>query len=95
MIESHKIVDSLRHEGVTLLCEDEVVGDADRIGYGKNDGVGEKGINRADTSNVEVHVNTAVMIEDEVPNDVCTLNRIGVAVKSVKEPWILLSDELP
>lgn len=94
MVEGNEVVNGLGHEGMALLGEHEIIGDADGNGTGKDDGVGEEGIERADATNVEVNVNTTVMIEYEVPDGVGPLDGVGVAVKCVEEPRVLICYEL-
>lgn len=43
---------------------------------------------------VEVHVDTAIVVEDKVANSVRPLDRIRVRIKRVEKPTIMLRNEL-
>lgn len=94
MVEGGEIVDGLSHEGVTLLGEHEVVGDANRNSLGEYDGICEERVEGTEATNIKIEVYTTEVIKDEVADGVCTLDGVGVTVESVKEPGVVFSDEL-
>ena len=47
MIESDEVVDCLRHEGVALFREHEVIGDPNRYSLGEDDGEYEERVEGA------------------------------------------------
>ena len=53
MIEGDEVVDCLSHEGMGRFGKHQVVGNADRVCDGENDGVGKERIHRAETTNVQ------------------------------------------
>jgi len=78
---------------VGLFGEHEVVGNSDRDSFWKNGGVYKKRVHGTPTADVEIHVNAAIMIEDEVADSVSTLDGITVVVEGVYEPWIVCSNK--
>lgn len=77
-----------------LLGKHEVVGDADGDCLGKDNVVSEKGVERAEAADVKVEIDTTKVVEDEVPDSVCTLDGVGVAIEGLEEPGVILSNEL-
>jgi len=94
MVKGDEVVDSLSEERVPLLCKHEVIGDADRNSLGQNDGEYQERIQRPRATDIKVKVYPAVVIKNEITNSICSLNRIRVTVKRVKEPGIVLRDKL-
>jgi len=93
MVEGAEVVDGLLEKRVALFGEHEVVGNSDRDSLWKDDGVYKKRVNGTPTADVEIHVNAAIMIEDEVADSVSTLDGISVVVERVQEPWIMGCNE--
>jgi hypothetical protein len=94
MVKGNQVVDSLSHEWVFLFRKHEVVRDADGYGTREDDGKDEEGVQRTKATNVEVHVNTAIMVEDEVADGIRPLDSIGVRIKLVEKPAVILRDKL-
>ena len=93
VVERDEVVNSLSHEGVTLLGKHEIVGDANRNGFGEDDGVGEERVEWAETADVQVEIDTSIMVQNEITNSVGTLNSVGVTVEGIQEPVVMFSDE--
>lgn len=93
MIERDQIVDCLRYERVAFLSEHEVVRYANRNRLGKDDRVDEQAIQRPATSHVKVEVNASIVVEDEITDSVCALDRICVRIVRVYEPGVFVCDE--
>ena len=87
-------MDRLGHEWMVLLGKHEVVGYANWDRPGKDDGEGEQRVDWALAANVNVHVDTTIMVEDEVADGVGTLDGVLVRVKGIEEPGVLGRDEL-
>ncbi len=66
MIERDQPMNDLVHERVLLCREDQVVGNADWFGSGKNDVPVsiEHGVETTFTSDVEVHINATISVKD-------------------------------
>lgn len=79
---------------MVFLCEHKVVGDSQRVRPRQNDREGEQGVHRTKTANVQIDVDTTVVIQDEVTDSISALDRIRVAVEGLEEPGVLLRDEL-
>lgn len=93
-VELHEAVDGLGHEGMMLLGEHKVIGYTDRLGSGENDGVDQERVHGAETTDVEVDVDTAIVVEDEVADNVGSLDGVCITVEGVEEPTVVLGDEL-
>lgn len=93
VVERDEVVDDEVHERVPLLREHEVVGHADGDGRGEDHVKVEERIEVAAAPDVEVHVDAAKVVQDEVPDDVGPLDRVRVAVKGREEPRVVLGDE--
>jgi len=78
VVKGDQVVYSLSHERVSLFRKHEIIRDADGYGTGEDDWKDEKGVQPTNATNVEVDINAAVMIKDEVANSICPLNSIGV-----------------
>ena len=83
MIESDEVVDSLSHKRMALLGEHEVIGNADRNRLGEDNGVYKEGVEGPKATDVQVDVNAAVVVEDEIANGVGSLDGVGVTVECV------------
>jgi hypothetical protein len=94
VIEGDEVVDDEVHEGRVLLGEHKVVRNADRNRGGKNDGEIKERVHVATAADVEIHVDTAKAVKDEVANDVGALDGVLVAVEGVEEPGVVVLDEL-
>ena len=95
VIESDEVVDSLRHKRMPLLGKHEVIGNADRYRFGEDDGVCEEGVEGSKATNVQIDVHAAIVVEDEIPNGVGSLDGVGVSVEGVQEPGVMLGNEHP
>lgn len=42
---------------------------------------------------VQINVDAAKVVKDKVPNGIGALDGVGIAVKSLEEPWVLGSNE--
>jgi hypothetical protein len=78
VVKGDQVVYSLGHERVSFFRKHEIVRDADGYGTREDDWKDKKGVHPTKASNVEVHVNAAIMMEDEVANGIRSLNSIGV-----------------
>ena len=94
MIERDEVVDRLRHERVPPFCEHEVIGNTNRYRLGEDNWEYEEGVERSKTTDVQVDVHASVVVEDEIPNCVGSLNGVRVCVECVQEPGIVLDYEL-
>ena len=77
------------HERVALLGKHKVIGDAHRDGFGENDGKHEERVEWSQTADVEIQIHTSIVMEQEVPDSVRALDRIGIGVKRRQEPGIM------
>lgn len=93
MIKGTEVVNGLRQEGVTFFGEDKVIGNTDRDSFWENDGVYQEWVERAQTTNVKVEVDTSVMVQNKVTNGVGALDDVFVVVEGVKKPRVVLGDE--
>ena len=93
-VELHEVVDGLSHKWVVLLGEHKVVGNTDRFCPRKDDRVDEERVHRADAAHIEVHVDTAIVVEDEVTDNVGTLDGVCVAIEGVEKPTVVLCNKL-
>jgi hypothetical protein len=93
MVKGNQVVNSLSHERVFLFRKHEIVRDADGYGARKNDGEDKEGIQTTQAANVEVDVDAAVVMEDEVANGIRSLNGIWVRIKRVEEPAVVLGNK--
>ena len=93
IVELHEPVNSLRHKGMVLFGEHEVVGHSNRDGLGEDDGMDEKGVQAAVAAHVKVDVDAAIVVQDEIADSVGSLDRVGVSVERIEEPAVVLSDE--
>ena len=87
-------MDRLGKEGVPLLGEHEIVGYADRDGLGEDDTVHQQRIHPSEAAHVEVDVYPAIVVQDEVADNIGALDGVGVSVERLEEPGVLLGDEL-
>jgi hypothetical protein len=94
VVKSNEVVDSLIHEGVVRRGKDEVIRNTDGDGLWEYNGVCEEGIEWLCAANVEIEVDTAIVVEDEVSDGIGTLDGVGVAVKGREEPWVVFFNEL-
>jgi hypothetical protein len=62
MVKRDEVVDGLLKEGMALFSKHEVVGDTDGDGLGKNHGILEQGVHGAETADVEVYVDAAIVV---------------------------------
>lgn len=95
VVEGDEVVDGLLHERMALLGKHEVIGNANGDCFGKYDGELEQGIHRAQTADVEVHVDSSITVEHEVANSVRALNWILIVVECFEKPGIVLCEERP
>ena len=72
----------------------EVIGDTNGDGAREDDRKDEERIHTTNTSNVEVHIDTAIMMKDKIADGVRPLDGIGVRIKGVEKPMIMLRNEL-
>jgi hypothetical protein len=93
MVKGNQVVYSLSHERMFFFRKHEIVRDPDGYGARKNDGKDQKWIHTTQATNVEVDVDTAVMMEDKVANGVRPLDRIWVRIKRVEEPTVVLRNK--
>lgn len=93
MVEGDEVVDGLLEERVPLLGEHQVVGDTDGDGFWENDGVLEEGIHGSQAADIQVDVDTAIVVQHKVANGVGTLDRVLVMFKRIEEPWVMGSNE--
>lgn len=95
MVESRKTVDSAVHECRTLGREDQVVGDTDGLGDRKDDlpVTLQERVQTSSTTDIKVHVDTAKVVEDKVPDRIRSLDRELVRVIHAKVRWVVLGDE--
>lgn len=86
VIESRKTVDSAVHESRTLGRENQVVGNTDRLGDGKNDlpVTLQERVQTSSTADIEVHVNAAEVMQNKVSDRVRSLDWELVRVIHVK-----------
>lgn len=94
MIERDEVVDRLRHEGVPLFREHEVIGNTNRYGFWEDNWEYEERVERAKAADVQIDVHPSIMMEDKIPNCVGSLNGVRVCVECVQEPGIVLGNEL-
>ena len=87
-------MNSLFHEGMALFCKYEVVGDTDGDCFWQDYGIYEERVEGSGASDVEVHIDAAIMVQDEVADGVCTLDGICIVVKGIEEPRVMLGDKL-
>ena len=87
-------MDRLGKEGVPLLGEHEVVGYADRDGLGEDDTVHQQRIHPSEAAHVEVDVYPAIVVQDEVADNIGALDGVGVSVEGIEEPAVVLSNKL-
>ena len=93
MVEIDEIVDSLLKQRVVLFCKHKVVRNANGNGLWKDDGEYEERIDWAKASNIQIDIDTSIMIENKVPNSVSTLDGICIIVKGIEKPRIMLCDK--
>lgn len=93
-VEGDETADDLFHEWVSFRTGHEVVTDADRDSLGEGDLEPEERVDVAVATNVEVHVNTPVVVQDEVADSVCALDVVLIPVEGGEEPGIVLCNEL-
>jgi len=94
MVKGNQVVYGLSHERVSLFRKYEIIRDADGYGAREDDGEDEKGVQPTKAANVEVHVDATVVMKDEVANRIRPLDSIGVRIKRVEEPTVILCNEL-
>jgi len=94
VIELDEILNRLLHEGMVLLGKHKVVGNADRDGARQNDGVDKQWVDALETADVEVEINTAVVVEDKVADCVCALDRVLVCVEGGQKPGVVGCQEV-
>ena len=80
---------------MSSLREHEVVGNSNGFRFGEDNWVYEEGVEGAKASDVQIDVHAAIVMENEISNGVGALNGVGVCVERVKEPRVMLCDELP
>lgn len=78
---------------MTFLRKHQVVGHTNRDGLWEYNRVHEEGVNWSKAANVQVYVNTTIMVEDKVANSVCTLNWVAVVVERIEEPRIVFRNK--
>lgn len=95
VIESRKTVDSAVHESRTLGREDQVVGNTDRLGDGKNDlpVTLQERVQTSSTADIEVHVNAAEVMQNKVSDRVRSLDWELVRVIHVKVSRVMRGNE--
>jgi hypothetical protein len=93
VIECDEVVNHLIHEGVALGREDEVVAYAHRPRFGENDLEAKKRVHSPSATNVEIHVDSTVFVEDKVSDGICSLNCVGIRIEDGQEPGVILGDE--
>ena len=86
MVEIDEIMDGLLKQWVTFFCKHKVVRDANRNGFWKDDGVYEERVYWAKASNIQIDINTSIMVENKVTDSVGTLYGICVVVKGIEKP---------
>lgn len=79
---------------MVFLCEHEIVGHTDRDGSGEDDGECKQRVYWALAADVQIHVDSTIVVQDEIADSVSTLDGIGVAVEGFQKPRVLLGDEL-
>ena len=94
VVKGNQVVNSLGHERVFLFRKHEIVRDADGYGTREDDGKDEKGVQATKTTNVEVHINAAVVVKDKVADGVRPLDCIGVGIERVEEPMVIFCNKL-
>lgn len=95
VIESRKSVDSAVHESRPLGREDQVVGNTDRLGDGKNDlpVTLQERVQTSSTADIEVHVNAAEVMQNKVSDRVRSLDWELVRVIHVKVSRVMRGNE--
>lgn len=95
VVESRKTVDSAVHECRTLGRKDQVVGDTDGLGDWKDDLpiTLQERVQTSSTADIKVHVDTAKVVEDKVPDRIRSLDRELVRVVHVKVSRVVLGNE--
>lgn len=83
VIERDEVVDRLRHEGMTLFREHEVIGNTNRYRFGEDNWEYEERVERAKAADVQIDVHASIVVENEIPNCVGSLNRVRVCVEGV------------
>ena len=86
VVKAHEVVDGLLQERMSFFCEHEVVGDSYGNCLWQNDGVDKKWIQRFQAPDIKINVDTAIVVENKVPDGVCTLDRVDIVVERIKEP---------
>jgi len=87
-------VDGLEEERVTRDRTHGIVRDTSGNGAANPSWVGKKRVETAVASIVQVNVDSTKVVEDKVANSIGALDGVGVAVESLEEPWVFLSDKL-
>ena len=83
MIEGDEVVDRLRHEGMPLFREHEIIGNTNGYRFGEDNRKDEERIERTKAADVQVDVYASVVMENEISDCVGSLNGIGIGVESV------------
>lgn len=86
MVEIDEIMDGLLKQWVAFFCKHKVVRDANGNGFRKDDGVYEERVYWAKASNIQIDINTSIMVENKVTDSVGTLYGVCVVVKGIEKP---------
>lgn len=85
----------LLHEGMSFHREHEVVGHADGDRFGQDYFVVKEGVYPSQAADIEIHVNSAIVVEHKIPDSICALYRILVVVECLEEPHVVVFNKLP
>lgn len=78
VVEGDEVVNGLGEERMPLFCEHEVVGYADRDSAREDDRMYEEGVETAKTTNIQIEIYAAVVMEDKVADSIGALDGVGV-----------------
>ena len=86
--------DDAREERMARDGREHVVRDAGGFGFARDGGVLEEGLEGAFAAVVEIQVNPAVVVENEVPDRVGALDRVRVRLEGVQVLGVVRGDEV-